>query len=102
MVDQCPHGPRYTRFETAQVRQEAYRGGWSGPTLWNDGIMDRPPINPPEPLWARMLIGRPNALTPLPRFAGEDLMTAWEHCEDRCAVSGSKFCVTVVQATGLA
>ena len=43
------------------------------------------------PLWARRLIGRANAVTPLPGFTEEDLMTAWECCEGRCAVSGLEF-----------
>jgi hypothetical protein len=43
------------------------------------------------PLWARRLIGRANAVTPLPGFTEEELITAWERCEGRCGVSGLEF-----------
>jgi hypothetical protein len=67
-----------------------------GGGIWGAGSApERPPVDPPVPsrmlLWARRLIGRANAVTPLPRFTEEDLMTAWERCEGRCAVSGPEF-----------
>jgi hypothetical protein len=48
------------------------------------------------PPWARILIGRAKCRTPLPGFTEEDMMTVWERCEGRCAVSGLEFSEVVV------
>lgn len=50
-----------------------------------------PPVLGSMPYWARVLIGRANRLMPSPGFTEEDMMTAWERCEGRCAVSGLEF-----------
>jgi hypothetical protein len=43
------------------------------------------------PYWARILIGRAYRLSLSPGFTEEDMMTVWERCEGRCAVSGLEF-----------
>jgi hypothetical protein len=54
------------------------------------------PVLGAMPAWARTLIGRANRLTPLPGFTEEDMMTVWERCEGRCAVSGLAFSEVLV------
>ena len=60
----------------------------------------RPPVDPPEignmPRWAKALIRRAKSLTPEPGFTEADMMTVWERCEGRCAVSGLEFSDSVV------
>ena len=48
------------------------------------------------PYWARVLIGHANRLKPTPGFTEEDMMTVWERCEGRCAVSGLEFSEALV------
>ena len=48
------------------------------------------------PSWARVQIGRAKRLTPVPGFTDDDMMTVWERCEGRCAVSGLEFSEVVV------
>jgi hypothetical protein len=48
------------------------------------------------PYWARALIGHANRLSPSPGFPEEDMMTVWERCEERCAVSGLEFSEVLV------
>lgn len=48
------------------------------------------------PLWARTLISRANRRTPVPGFTEDDMMTVWERCEGRCAVSGLEFSEVIV------
>ena len=60
----------------------------------------RRPVAPPEmgnmPRWAKTLIRRANSLTPEPGFTEADMMTVWERCEGRCAVSGLEFSDVIV------
>lgn len=56
----------------------------------NDGRVDPPEIGH-MPSWARRLIRRANSITPKPGFSEQDMMTVWERCEGRCAVSGLPF-----------
>jgi hypothetical protein len=46
-------------------------------------------------------MGRANRLSPSPGFTEEDMMTVWERCEGRCAVSGLEF-TEVLVGTGRA
>ncbi len=70
------------------------------PVLNRASDQPRPGITPPVagsmPPWARILIGRANRLTPVPGFTDDDMMTVWERCEGRCAMSGLEFSEVVV------
>jgi hypothetical protein len=48
------------------------------------------------PYWARVLIGHAKRLKSSPGFTEEDMITVWERCEGRCAVSGLEFSETLV------